>query len=434
MPAYFQTQIFRRPAATIAARTLFFIIATASFVGCETPQGAHDPHHADESSPESHAEEGAEKDIGQGVIGLNPQQLDAAGVTLGDVALRRLDAELRTTGEVDYEQDRVAHVGPRVDGRVVQVLARLGDQVVRGDVLAKIDSVELGEARSRYLAARSREELARASHEREQALFDQRISSKQKLEEAETEFREASAHRQGAAETLRLFGLKPDEIQWTSDAEADGGDCGLPTSGSLLEIVSPLDGRVVAKHVTLGELASPEDVLFTVADLDTVWVWIDVFERDLASVHEEDGVEVGVDSYPGRTFSGKVSYLASEVAPETRTVRARIDVPNPERLLRPGMFADVRLTDPHGDGGAPVPAVPASALVRRGDAHLVFIPLEDGGDGSRFRAHAVDIGRRAGGWVEVVSGLEVGQPIVVTGAFFLKSELSGAELGGGHSH
>ena len=208
-------------------------------------------------------------------------------------------------------------------------------------------------------------------------------------------------------------------------------------ASSLLPVHAPISGRVVEKHATLGELATPESTLFIIGDLGHVWIWIDVYERDLAGVHLDDGVEVTVESYPGRVFSGEVTYLSPAVAAETRTVRARIDVENPEGLLRPGMFADVRLIDPHTEAAAASLVVPDGAIVRSGGDTFVFVPApEPGGEhaGARFEARPVTVGRHEGGWVEIRSGVEAGEEVVTEGAFFLESELAREELGGGHAH
>jgi cobalt-zinc-cadmium efflux system membrane fusion protein len=285
--------------------------------------------------------------------------------------------------------------------------------------------VEVGQAKAELLTARTREELALESYEREQRLYEDRITSERELLEARAEYREAVSMRESAQETLRLYGLSPASLR-----DLAAGDPGA----SLLPVTAPLAGRVVEKHATLGELATPTDTLFTIADLSRVWIWIDVFERDLARVHREDGVEVEVDSFPGRVFSGEVSYLSPEVASETRTVRARIDVPNPDRLLRPGMFATVRLADPHS--AEPSLTVPEAAVVRRGGESLVFVPAgtPPSGGGARFEARPVTTGRSEPGWVEILTGLEAGERVVTEGAFFLESELAREDLGGGHSH
>lgn len=364
-----------------------------------------------------HAEAGHEA----GILRLDAEKLAEMDLETTVVELRSLPAQLETTGEVGFDEDHMAHVSPRIEGRIHRAPARLGDRVATGDVLAVLDSIELGRAQAEWLAARATEEVTRQAFEREQRLYADRITSEREMLEARAEWIQARARLDGATQALRLYGLAEGEIEEL--AQADGAE------RSLLPVRAPFAGRLVEKHATLGELVSPRDNLFTLADLSRVWIWIDVYERDLAAVHLEDDVEVTVPSYPDRTFQGEVTYLAPQVAEDTRTVRARIDVPNPERLLRPGMFARVRLIDPHAET-APVPVVPADAVVRQDNEEIVFVALDDG----RFARRVVETGRRAESRVEILSGVAPGDRVVTRGAFLLKSELSREALGGGHTH
>ena len=368
-------------------------------------------------------DEPAHEETPTGVVHLPPEKLAEANVVTAAAERRPLAPELETTAEVDYEQDRMAHVSPRIPGRLHRVPARLGDRVTAGQTLAVVDSIELGQAKAAYRTALAAEEVARESHEREQRLYEDRISSEKELFEARGALKEATVRRQSAAETLRLYGLTREEI--------DALEAGAPAS-SLLEVRAPFAGRVVDKHATLGELVTPETNLFTLADLSVVWVWIDIFEQDLAAVHLGDGVEVTVPAHPGEVFRGEVTYLGPEVAADTRTVRARIDVPNPEMLLRPGMFARVRLTDPHAEAANSTLTVPESALQRDlgrgGEESIVFVPSGEG----RFERRHVEVGRRQAGVAEILAGLEEGERVVTEGTFVLKSELARGELGGGH--
>lgn len=386
---------------------------------------------------EAHAG-GAHERQQEGVVELAPEKLAAVEIETAPVERRRLAALLETTGEVGYEEDRIAHVAPRVPGRVHRVPVSLGDEVAQGQLLAVLDSVELGQAKAAFLGARTREDLARRNYERERGLYEDRITSEREMLEARAAYEEAVSARESAQETLRLYGLPPDAFE-TLEPGAPGS--------SHLPVPAPIAGRVVEKHATLGELATPENTLFTIADLGRVWVWIDVYERDLDRVHLGDAVEVVVEPFPERVFSGEVTYLSPEVAAETRTVRARIDVENPERLLRPGMFATVRLVDHHAEGASPSLVIPDGAIVRRGGRTFVFVPTghpgegaghaesrSAAGDGARFEAREVTLGREEGGWVEVLAGLETREQVVTTGVFFLESELARDELGGGHSH
>ncbi len=404
--------------AAATAGTFLFLVLFALAIACAPSRESIGAESGEKHADANHEE--GENPHDEGVVELTPAKLEAVEIEYALVEYRPLRPQLETTGQVDYEQSLRAHVSPRIPGRVINVQANLGDEVSRGNTLVTIDSVELGEAKAQYLAARSRESVTRETYEREQKLYEDRITSQREVLDAKAEFLEAEAIRQSARETLRLFGL--------SGGQIDGLEAG-DLRASSLPVRAPISGRIVERHVTIGELVSPSDNLFTIADLSNVWIWIDVFERDLAKVHEGDEVEVRVDAYPDRVFAGEVSYLSPDVATETRTVRARIDAANPARLLRPGMFASVRLSDPHTDGTESL-VVPSAAVVRAEGREIAFVPLGNG----RFDARPVEVGRREGEWVEILSGLEAGMEVVSEGAFVLKSELARDELGGEHGH
>jgi cobalt-zinc-cadmium efflux system membrane fusion protein len=386
----------------------------------------HSSEGHDEHGEESHAEEhgGHEGESHEeGVVELGPEMLARLMIRTAATSVRVLPAELLTTGMVDFEQDRLAHVTPRIPGRVEAVEADLGDEIRKGQVLAVINSIELGQAKSDYLQATAHEEVSRQNFEREEGLFAERISSEKEMLVARAAHLEAIARLRNAEETLRLYGLSNQQIE-TLNYE-DG-------QASLLPVRSPLSGRVVEKHVTIGELVTPERNMFTIADLGHVWIWIDVYEQDLRNVHLEDDVAVAADAYPDELFGGKVSYLSDQVDAGTRTVRARIDVDNPEHKLRPGMFVRVTLSDPHSDSTDLKPSlvVPVGAVQRDGEEFIVFVTLGNG----RFARHEVTVGRTAGEFTEILSGLDPTDTVVVEGAFILKSEASKEGMGGGHAH
>ena len=189
---------------------------------------------------------------------------------------------------------------------------------------------------------------------------------------------------------------------------------------------------MVEKHLVVGELVTPGDEVFTVADLGRLWIWIDVYERDLARVHKDDEVSVVTQAYPAKVFTGRVAYIRDRVDPATRAAQARIDIANTKGLLKPGMFAEVVLTDVHAaEGrGREALAIPASALQRDGGGAVVFVKEGE----RRYRRRRLRVGARTDEHVEVVEGLSAGERVVIDGAFLLRSEAAKEELGGGHSH
>lgn len=411
---------------------IFGCSGTTSLPASDVEDGSHDESAHDESAHSGHREE-SDHDHGHdhghgedGLVVLSEAALERIDLATSEAEMRSLSETVSTTGEVGFDERRIARVAPRLAGRLDRVDVELGAQVRAGQVLAVVDSVALGEAKAATLRARARYRVAEERYRREKDLYADRIVSEQDMLEAEAVAREVEADLRAAEQTLRLYGLTEEEV---AGLEGNGG------AASLHPVHAPLSGRVVEKHAVPGELVEPSHGLFTVADLSTVWVWIDVYEQDLHRVAPGDPVEVRFDAWPGETFTGRLVYLGDRVHRETRTVRARVDLPNPEGRLRPGMFARVRMeADRRSRGEAEEPpaalAVPQAALQRSEDGFVVFIARGSG----RFERREVVTGRRAGGYVEILSGLDEGEDVVTQGAFLLESQASADQLGGHHHH
>lgn len=374
----------------------------------EAEAAEHDEH--------GHNEHGEEEE--EGVVELAQEAIDRIGLATEPAARRTLAGRRTTTGTLGFDEERLAHVAPRVAGRLVRVPASLGARVSAHEVLAVVDSTELGEAKAAFLRARARHEVARRRFEREESLRADRISSEQEVLEAEAAAREAAADLAATRETLHLLGLPDRAIEGLSWEDPES---------SLVSVRAPFAGKVVAREATLGELVTPEDTLFTLADLSRVWLWIDLYERDLAHVEMGDRVEVRLDAWPGETLAGELAYIAAEIDPESRTVRARVDLPNPDRRLKPGMFARVALATGKEEP-IPVLAVPRTAVQRDGAESIVFVRTGPG----RFERRSVEVGRVTSELVEILGGLAEGDHVVTEGAFLLRSQASADQLGGHH--
>jgi len=403
---------------------LTLLLLLGSACGAEEDHTDHEAHKdhekLDEGVGDVHEEEEEHR---EGLVELDPTAAAASGIRVEPAAMRALLPELRTTGRVAFNENRLAHVGPRSEGRVAEVKADLGAQLQAGQVVAVLDSVELGRARADYLGARAGLRVAESMLAREEALLAEKITSQAEVLAAQASYEQARASTSAAAETLRVLGL--------TTAEVEGLDFGAGTPGRL-SLRAPFDGTLVERHLQRGEFVSPSDTLFTVADLSSLWIWIDVYERDLSRVHLGDEARVAVDAWPDRTWTGTVTYLRDAVDPDSRTVRARIEAENPDGALRPEMFATVTLLDPHHEDAAAVEilAVPDSAVQRGEHGAVVYVQTAPG----HFEQREVALGHRSGGFAEVLSGLAAGEPVVVAGAFMLKTEASRESLGGGHNH
>lgn len=358
--------------------------------------------------------DGAEQPASEDEHGGAPiVHLDSIALSMADIRIGTAEAvasnRLPVTGTIGYDQNRVSHIGPRTEGRIVEMRAELGSRVGAGQVLAMLESPEVGATRADLHEAEAILRINRENFEREKRLEAQGISSRKELLDAEAELRRAEAAVQSATERLRTLGAGHGE-------------------GGQFTMVAPFAGVIVEKHATLGEVASSSDQLFTVADLSRLWIELDIFERDLRRVTGGQPVQVSTAAYPGQTFDGRIVYVSDVLDPATRTVRARVEVDNPDRTLKPGMFATAEIET--GDG-EPAVVVPREALQDVEGQQVVWVPGDEPGE---FRAQPVQVGSAlADGRVHVVTGLSAGDAIVVAGAFTLKAELSKGEFGG-HGH
>ncbi|ACH38954.1 efflux pump, RND family, membrane fusion protein [Citrifermentans bemidjiense Bem] len=367
-------------------------------------------HEEEHAGVAGHDEHGA-----AGSVTMKPEIQKQNGVVLAAAKPLRLAGVIRATGKVEVNADRIAHVAPRIPGKVVSVRASLGDSVSAGQSLATLDSVEVGEAIGRYRQAKTRLALAQGNMDRVKALVDRKIAARKDILQAETDYKTAQTELATDEERLSLYGV--------SVAEVRGG-----ARKPLLPVRSPIGGIVTEKHAIVGELADPSKSLYTVADLSSVWVLVDINEKDLAKVHKGQGAVVTVGAFPDLKLKGRITYIADLVDESTRTVKARVEVTNPGRKLKPEMFATAELA--LAADAPPVLAVPEDAVQDLDGKKVVFVAEE----GNRFEARLVQLGRSAAGLVEIASGLKEGENYAAKGAFILKSEVKKGEVVDEHGH
>lgn len=359
-------------------------------------------------------EEQAEPVVTEDAGGLQEVHLDADALALSDIALGEAQSVakggLRVTGTITYDQDLVSHVGPKTEGRVTELRAELGSRVSEGDVLAHLESPDVGVTRSQLVEAEALLAIAQETFDRETRLEAEGISSRREVLEAESQLRTVEASLRSAEERLRLFGA------------ATHGD------GGHFDVVAPYDGVVVERHAGRGEVVGPTDQLFTIADLTTLWIELDIFERDMSSVTEGQAVDLATAAWPGRSFPARIVYVADILDAQSRTVRARVEVENTDGALKPGMFATAFVYTAEGEM---VVGVPREAVQNVEGDDVVWIPGDEPG---AFLATPILLGEELpGGMVAIAAGLAAGDAVVVTGAFTLKAELAKGEFGG-HGH
>jgi cobalt-zinc-cadmium efflux system membrane fusion protein len=355
-------------------------------------------------------------------VTLSEEAYAISGIAVAPVESHALAPTLRVTGTLSYDERRMAIATARVGGRITKVVADFGQRVAAGAVLAWIDSPELGAAQADYRRAVSMTRLRKAEYDRALLLLEGQAMSRGEALRREAEWRAAEADLQTAEQKLYILGLSQNEVETLS---LDGTE-----AGNVYPVRAPVAGRVTERNAVPGRVVSPDAELFTVAELDSLWLVLQVFEKDLPSITEGLAVTLTCESHPDERFRGTVDFVGQVLDPHTRTVSARAVIENPDGDLRPGMFVYATIEVQTEDGAtAPRLAVPAAAVAEVDGSTVVFVQVEE----RSFEIRSIDTGVAAGAWVEVRSGLTEGESIAVEGVFTLKSEVQKGGLEG-HEH
>jgi cobalt-zinc-cadmium efflux system membrane fusion protein len=365
----------------------------------------------------------------EGRVQLSHEALQSSGIEIMPAGPASIKALLELPGEIKLDQNRLAHVVPRFAGVVTAVHKNLGDRVKMGEVIAIVDSLDLAEAKGRYIESVHRLELAQTSFIREQSLWRSKISPEQDYLNSRHALEEAEITKQIAAQKLLALGLSHADLA-TLSIEPEGPvrlhRPRTPFREQILtryEIRAPLDGVVIEKHLVLGEAIKEDTAIFMIADLSTVWGEFSVYAQDLNAVRL--GQEITVKSEVlALEATATVSYLGPLVGEETRSARAYVHIPNPDGRWRPGLFVTVEVVQE--ERRVPV-AVAAEAIQSYRDWSVVFVQY-----GDLFEVRPLELGSRDGQWVEVVQGLSAGERYAARNSFVLKAELG--KSGATHDH
>ncbi|MGK2856070.1 MAG: efflux RND transporter periplasmic adaptor subunit [Thermoanaerobaculia bacterium] len=385
--------------------TLIVLLSSMLLLACNGEKSPDaDQHGASESA--EHQNETA-----TGTLKIEASMLRDLRITTRPAESRTAAEVTRVAGELSVNEDRYAEVGPPIDARVVELRAQPGRQVRAGDVLAILQSPELGRARAERDTAASQVELATTSLERKRSLGEGRIVPKREIQDAEADLVAAEANLRAASAALSALG---------ASAHTSGDPSQFP-------LTSPLSGVVIERSVVRGQVVTNQSTAFRVGDLTTLWMIAHAFERDAVRVEHGARVSVELAAFPGQTFDGIVALVGRHVETESRTVPVRIEIANPDGTLRPGMSGSALL--PVSDDGGTIVSLPVAAVQRLDDAWVVFLPKDEG----EFEVRKVGRGRDLSGEVEIITGLKAGETVVVDGAFLLKAEAEKA-TGGGDEH
>jgi cobalt-zinc-cadmium efflux system membrane fusion protein len=341
------------------------------------------------------------------LLKIPPSSQASRELVLSPVKRKPIHQRIAATATIEPDAGAVADISSVIPARVTKLIAQPGQFVKAGEPVAIMSSVELGDAKTDYLKARSLEAITGQQLKREQDLYAKKITPMKDLLDARAQHDVALAEYQASREKLRLLIIPADlsTVQWTAN--------GHPLSE--FPLVSPIAGTLVKRDLRIGEMVDRDGPApLTVINLERVWVVANIFEHDLAGLRTDNLAEITVDAYPNRNFTGRVTYIGDEVDRTTRAVRARIEVPNPDHILKPGMFAHAAI-----DTGSAreVIVAPESAVYELDGKEVVFVPTGNGG----YSVRPVKLGSRGNATVEIIAGLKQGDQVVSKGGLALKS-------------
>ncbi len=332
-------------------------------------------------------------------IRYSPQFGERAKITFATVEQAPLAPVITVTGTVAFDPRSVAGVGSRIPGRIRRIAKFLGDTVKAGDVLAELESADLGEAQAALLIARANLDAAVANEKRETQLAAARVSAERDAELARATAASARAQLRAAEQRIGALG-----------AARSGG-------AGILFLTSPIDGRVIENHVIQGQAVDANVMAFRVADLRHVWIELSVFEREVARLHPRDRADISPQTNLSLTFQGEIEHIGDVIDRETRSAPVIIRADNTSAGLRPGqsVLAKIHLVGT----GQTVLRLPTDALTSVDGKPTVFVTH----DATSVEVRVVTIGSRDSAHVEITSGLQAGEQVVATGVFALKSEV-----------
>ena len=402
-----------RPRAVMGAIVLLLVGAAVTLLLLRATDGGRrdtEPPRASGTAPPAagHTGPASDEPLPDIEVRLSENAITRAGIVVKPAAASATMATIRIPGIIEADAYRRVTVTPLVAGRITRVNAELGEQVKRGAPMAVIYSPDLSAAQTKYLSARA--ELAVHTQElrRTERLVEIGAASQQEVERIRASHTAVGNAVQEARAQLLLLGMS---------AGAIGKLDAVSSVSAATTVPAPIDGVVTERQANVGLNVDPSTALFTVVDLAQVWVIGDLYEKDFARVRVGSETTVTTTAYPGVALRGRVAYIDPQLNEQTRTARVRVEVPNPRRELRLGMYADVQIAA--AAGGRAV-SVPREAVQTIGNRHFIYVSKGDAP--GRFIERHVQLGAATGETIEIASGLTAGELIVVKGSFFVRAE------------
>ncbi|XDD55412.1 efflux RND transporter periplasmic adaptor subunit [Leptospira sp. WS4.C2] len=323
---------------------------------------------------------------------------------------KALEEELQLPGTVSYDMNSVAKVGSRVSGRIVQVFVKEGEHVKKSTALASIQSVELGTTEANYLKARARLEALKVQADRAKDLYERKVTSAKEYEMSLMDYKSVKAEMETSRNALENLGL--------NDSEITNLEAGKYNSKNLY-IRTPISGTVTVREAIIGQAVNARDNLFTVADLSVLWINLEVYEKDLASIRMGNEAKVIPIGSKDESLKAVVSHVGDVIDPIKKTAEIRLEVRNSKGRLRPGQSVTATVVGAMVESSVnKAKVIPADCIHKIEGENYIFVRNTDGS----FSAKKIGVGKTYDNWVEITNGVESGEAIVEEGSFVLKSE------------
>ena len=345
---------------------------------------------------------------GEAVITLTPEAAARGGIEVTQAIASTSSARLRIPAVVQPNAYRAVIVTPVVSGRITRVLVELGQNVRRGQTLAEIYSPELADTQTQYISARAELDAHEQELRRTEKLVELGSASRQELEKIHAEHTAAESMLQSRRSRLMLLGMTESQVTRLSSSSQ---------VASTVSVPAPIDGVITVRSANIGLNVDPSTSIFAVVDLTNVWLVGDLYERDLGRVRIGSAATVTVRAFAELRLEGKVSYIDPEIKAETRTAQIRVEVPNPGRQLRLGMYVDMEVGEAGAGGGV---MIPRAAVQMVGDRAVVYLanPAAPG----QYAEREVTLGDASGDRVQIISGVVAGDAVVSKGSFSIRAE------------
>ena len=350
---------------------------------------------------------------------------EKAGIVVAAIKAIKVPEYFTASGQIAMNEERTAHIGTYTDGRVTELHANIGDLVRKGTILARMHSHDVHETRAAYETAlegvtRQKTMVAfqQRMRDRMARLLDLKSASRQELEKADADLKSAQTDLANAQIAVdKEVAHLTDILSLPASSLPD-----INESTEQVPVIASLTGIVIDRKISLGSVVEPGEEVFTVSDLDSVWMIASVNESDISKVRVGNTARILSQAYPDEPFTGKVTRLSTELDPKTRTLQVRVLVPNPGMKLRTGMYVNAQITEGMSRQAL---FVPEDAIQELNGGSFVFVRKSN----NLFEATPVQILNRLNGHTQISAGLRSGDELVIKGSFVVKSEMLKSQIG-----